>query len=618
METFVVKALKLFRGDARRVMKQNLNGYNIYHEGFLNVNDWENHIEGSVSAAIYLLNEKANCCTVCFDVDIPKLNIPDNYLERELVKKQELLPLVRKIVDYLKNIYAVTDKNIVVEDTGGRGYHLWLFFEHEQNGLDVVNFLNEVKVGCELPALEIFPPSSSFGKSGYSKSLMRLPFGLHKKYNNARSALLKVENFEIIRSDQYAIFLDEVEFLSPDVLSVAKQRYEVLLSSKLVSYKSDQTSFKLPNVISDGNNASYIGSVGEMSHLCPAINSLISKAEREKNLTHNERFALAAIFKNYRDGEETLHRILSNCNNYDPEKSAYQLKTIQGVALSCKTLQSLKFGICPGWCNVQFSIDNANGKIPSPIWLSQLDINKENVEIDNAPSQLEQIASIQNLHHAYKQAVQQSKERDIFEDRLAFELFENDLWNNLEMLHLQLMSNSWKHNNFLLVETPKNIEENTFRPFCSISPREAIVELAILNIIGPPIDSMFNRNSLGNRLALSPKVDNQIFQDWRKQNRFREFKKKSFSNLNDSFHYVITDLKKFYEFIRHDKLISILKSHIDSQYILDLVQQYIEAPWERSKHEYGGIKRTIGIPQGPAISAFLANLYLITIDEWLD
>jgi len=197
--------------------------------------------------------------------------------------------------------------------------------------------------------------------------------------------------------------------------------------------------------------------------------------------------------------------------------------------ISCQTLQGPKYKICQGWCNTQFAKDAEHGKRPNPGWFSQLDIKNEGIATDVIVVSLkEQIASINNLHHAWKQAVQQSKDREIFEDKLAFELFEKDLWNNLEMLRVQLINNEWKHNNFMLLQIPKNKDENTFRPFVSVSPREAIVELAILNVIGLPIDSMFNKSSLGNRLAISPKMDDQIFQDWKKQNRLREFKKIKF------------------------------------------------------------------------------------------
>ena len=69
------------------------------------------------------------------------------------------------------------------------------------------------------------------------------------------------------------------------------------------------------------------------------------------------------------------------------------------------------------------------------------------------------------------------------------------------MPHFQLINSQLKTQQILLIETPKNKEENTYRRFCTMSPRDAIIELAILNF-APPIDSMFNKNSLGNRLYL--------------------------------------------------------------------------------------------------------------------
>lgn len=619
MDVLLPLVNRLFKGDNRRVMRQYARNYGILHDGPINDNDWKGHLSGEISAAIYLLNENAQCATVCFDVDIPKLEIPDSQSEREKLKRDQLLPLVRKISDYLLSVYKLSPENLLVEDTGGRGYHLWLFFEFPQDGLKVVNFLNEVKHGCDMRDLEIFPPGSSFGDTGYSKSLVRLPLGTHRKYNNARSVILKLEDFSLIKQSALETTIGAVRFADPGILVAAEERYQKILTSKNLSYVANSKTPVINENYRQGTEGAFIGTVGEMTHLCPALNSLSIKAQREHDLSHNERFALAAILKNYRDGEDELHKILSNCHNYDKEKSEYQIKGIQPCMISCQTLQGPKYKICEGWCNMQFANDAAQGKHPNPGWLSQLDIQKEGVTADTiAVSLKEQIANISNLHHAWKQAVLQSKDREVFEDKLAFELFEKDLWNNLEMLKLQLLNNDWKHNNFLLLEIPKNKDDNTFRPFVSVSPREAIVELAILNVIGPPIDSMFNKSSLGNRLAISPKMDEQIFQDWRKQNRLREFKKKIFTTFEETNHYVITDLKKFYEFIRHDKLLAILKRYIDDQYVLSLIQDYIEASWEGTQTEYGGAKKDIGIPQGPALSAFLANLYLTDVDNWLE
>src|SRR5690606_32803417 len=138
---------------------------------------------------------------------------------------------------------------------------------------------------------------------------------------------------------------------------------------------------------------------------------------------------------------------------------------------------------------------------------------------------INKLASLDNLLHAWKQAKQQVKDREVFDDVLGFELFEKDIYSNLQVLSLQLIQGIWKHNNFLIIKIPKEKGTDNFRPYSSVSPREAVVQLAILNVIGPKIDSRMHNHSLGNRLAVFPRSDSQIFQDWRKQNVIREFKK---------------------------------------------------------------------------------------------
>ncbi|MEJ2901515.1 reverse transcriptase domain-containing protein [Pedobacter panaciterrae] len=594
-------------------MRQTQNAYVDSHSGPLNLNDLANHLSGSVSNAIYLLDQNSYCSTFCLDIDIPKMDIPDSANLREEVKRDKFLPVVRSLMDYITTSYNLSENCLLIEDTGGRGYHIWMFLEQPMPGLKVVGFLNEIRQGAGYPDLEIFPPKGSHGRKGFSKSLVRLPLGVHRKYNNSRSVFLHPGSLERITLSQVLDHLDLVEFVPESAIEEANARLGAIIGEKEIQAIKRGQKLKHEGVIPQN-----LGEVGELISRCPAINSLAVKAKNERNLKHHERFALAALLKNFQDGEPVLHGILSSCENYDLEKSSMQLATIDPCSISCKKLQSTEYGICKGWCNSTLEEAALSGKYPSPVWFSDLNTASIDLKTDQVTQgTIQEVASLRNLSLAWKKAKQQVVERDVFQDKMNFDLFESDLWNNLVMLRRQLLEGKWRHNNFLLVEIPKDKLNTSLRPFCSVSPREAVVEMAILNVVGPKIDSRFHKRSLGNRLAISPKSDNQIFQDWKIQNGIREFKKSSFSLFEPHNHYLLLDITKFYEFIRHDKLMNLLRQFVEDQVILDLIQQYIEAPFDRVEHEYEGHRRTVGIPQGPALSALLANLYLNELDYWL-
>lgn len=622
-ELLILEMLRLFRGDNRRVMQQkNKVGYGVLHSGKLTANDLSRHIDGDVSASIYLLDENRQCSTLCFDIDIPKIDIPKNAPDIIKKKKSDLLPLIQRLIDHMKNNYNLRNNNLILEDTGGRGYHLWLFFDVPQPGDVVVNFANEVRRNISTENIEIFPSSSNHGPSGFSKSNLRLPQGIHRNYNGARSVFLDIVTFENIPISKSAEHLKKITFSNPDILKIAHQNVENKIKQVIMPKDKQNRPKAEKNLHPDR----YFASIGEMLDLCPALSNLVSKAHRTGHLLHNERVALGIILMHCEDGEKKLHEIFKYCTDYNfdiTKKSLNSLKVYRPI--SCRTLQGPNYNICKDWCSDQFKKAASEKKNPTPLWTAKLNKPKEEINTD-IPDDffIEKVASIENLHLSFKQAKILAKERDIFEDILAYNAFEEYLDANLHILRYEILCGRWKHQPFRVVNVPKSKENvDNIRPMCWATPWDSIVSLAVLNVIGPIIDSTFNDKSYGNRLSHGPKADGQIFKDWRKQNRIREIRREGFSEYGEEYYYIITDIKRFYEFVRHDRLMLLLRKHFNDQKVLELVQQFLEAEW---LHNGGKISRSksnevnclLGLPQGPVFSSFLANLYLNDIDYWLE
>ena len=99
-KAIVASILRLFRGDKRRVMQQLSTGrYGVLHRGPLNEQDIKNHIRKDISASIYLLDENAHCSVLCFDIDIPKVEIPSSSEEIQLKKANDFLPIVENLIN---------------------------------------------------------------------------------------------------------------------------------------------------------------------------------------------------------------------------------------------------------------------------------------------------------------------------------------------------------------------------------------------------------------------------------------------------------------------------------------------------------------------------------------
>ncbi len=610
--------LRLFRGDNRRVMQQFPGRYGVLHKGPLCAQDLRLHLEGRISVACYLLDQDTRCAAVCLDVDIPKVDIPEAASARKELKRSKFLPVVRRIVQYLEEGYSVSSEAILLEDTGGRGYHVWLFFEQAQPAEAVVALVQDVKSHADADSVEVFPPSAKHGKTGYSKSLVRLPLGIHRGYSGARSTFLSSQTFDSVPAQDTASHLRQLRYTSPDVLTVAEQRRTAQMAGRDASRAGRFEKAK------DQTESAPLPMVRSRMVTCSAISALITKAKQHGHLADHERVALALTLRHIEGGMNALQDVLRCCSDFSAEETQRQIDSLAGYRpVSCARLQGPEYHVCAGWCSDLLRTAAAPGCSPTPLWLltGQWPQATKEAGVPDVDPVLERVASVENLHLAWKQARLQAAERDMFEDVQAYEAFEDYLWANLRILRADLLSGTWRHQPFRALGVPKSSDDPTdTRPMCWATPWDSIVDLAVLNVVGPAIDSTFHANSLGNRLARGPRAEGQVFEDWRKQNRFRELRREGFSRYSEGHYYILADISRFYEYVRHDRLMVLLGDRVPDQRVLGLLQQFLEAEWQSdgSSEQPTRPAKEIGIPQGPALSALLANLYLDDLDNWME
>jgi hypothetical protein len=118
------------------------------------------HLRGEVTVGVYQIEpEKSTVKWLCFDVD-----------------SKEMAEVGRLRDSIVKSDFCAKD-NILVEDTGGRGYHLWIFFEPPIPALVAYyvgrKFEQQSKVKCE-----VFPKQRAVEAFG---NLVKLPLGVHRK-----------------------------------------------------------------------------------------------------------------------------------------------------------------------------------------------------------------------------------------------------------------------------------------------------------------------------------------------------------------------------------------------------------------------------------------------------
>jgi len=132
------------------------------------------HLKGDVTVGIYQIEPEKNTVKwLCFDVD-----------SKEWVEVEKLRDSI------IKSNFCAKD-NILVEDTGGRGYHLWIFFEPPIPALVAYyvgrKFEQQSKVKCE-----VFPKQKVVEAFG---NLVKLPLGIHRK-TEQRSTFISVSSLD--------------------------------------------------------------------------------------------------------------------------------------------------------------------------------------------------------------------------------------------------------------------------------------------------------------------------------------------------------------------------------------------------------------------------------------
>ena len=86
--------------------------------------------------------------------------------------------------------------------------------------------------------------------------------------------------------------------------------------------------------------------------------------------------------------------------------------------------------------------------------------------------------------------------------------------------------------------------------------------------------------------------------------------------LNEGYEWVIDmDIEKYFDTVHHDKLISILREHVNEREILHLIRTFLKA----GVMEDGLVSpNEAGVPQGGPLSPVLSNIYLDKLDKELE
>jgi len=353
------------------------------------------HIEGIQTLGVYVLTKASQCNFICIDIDIPKNKLHEFDFKNPEIKFQTLKEQLFKIIDDLTTGLLFSNNNLLIEDTGGRGYHLWIFFENPVDGALAIQLNKILKAKYQFES-EFFPKQPFLTEKRRYGNLIKLPLGLHKKYNK-RSKFLAIK-------DGQAVTFDTVEanllHLS-EIKKVGTSTFEKILGANC-ELSLNLSRFHKENFEPKPRRI-YKSDLTRLFVNCTAVNQLVEKAKKGIKLSHLEAFHLSNILLSVNDSRIDLEHLLklSYAEDFNEEIANREINTIkQFQPTTCKTLVECK--ICFNYCRPELKIRNEDvlqrNTNPLSVWLEPIHVNKTFEKPENI---LSKIYEIDNIKIAY-------------------------------------------------------------------------------------------------------------------------------------------------------------------------------------------------------------------------
>ena len=601
----ITRYLQLFKGREDYIAQQ---GTSSYHpiKAELNPLILTRHFDGDLTFGLYVLNSKSQCHLICIDIDIPKGQLAEiDFSDRE-TKYAELFPLLEKLIKLLIDHFSIPRSSILLEETGGRGYHLWVFLAAPVTGDVAVAFGKTLKNKLDFE-IEFFPKQGSLGPKRKLGNLIKLPLGLHQKYGK-RSVFFDLADGSPTfceKLDDSIKMLDKVQPVDPDVLAVATNDYQAEFQ---IHDESVDELWREEDV-----RPIFTGTTTELLAGCKAMSAIQGKAEAGKQLSHSEAFHYANTLLSVPGGETYIRKTMAYSfgNNYSEKNTQAEIEQIQPLhPTSCRTL--VERGICPAYCKETVEKRNQDPLIrnttPCSVWLryKKRKIPQTEIKLSEAAS------DPRRVEKAFFRLKQYHEHEDsLFYDPFDFESFGEGLENFSSVIaHSFAQDIQMPFSGYLPVAIPKKLDLETkmvFRTMVYSSVYDQVPIQTAIDVIAPNLESRMHKNSYGYRWNLDPTIPMKIFEDWREAYpRFRQDIMSALQLAPDGYH-ICCDIKGYYDHIDQDILLEQLRNLFTDPVVRDMLTTLLS-----NYSSEVGLKK--GLPQGPAYARLLANFYLNEFD----
>lgn len=309
-----------------------------------------NHILGNYTLGIYQLDTRSFVGWIVFDLDLNKdqhndLNNPEFMSWANAI----LLEKVQEMVQLLAFYHVPCS----VEDSGFKGYHVWVFLEERISASLAKAFAERIAAQVSLDELpmhwELFPKQSRV-KQGYG-NLVKLPYGIHR------------------RSGKFCTMLDAeyrplplADFMA-SVKRVDSLTFVAALSS--LGYIHSEIAIGAENHSTDDSPPIAVQADPEddlewlcLKQNCCVLNQIDSLIKTRKAISGLQKNALRYTVGYLKNGPAIVNKLLSMCQNVCVDD--YMKSGFKGNASGCAKLRAtLSSELDLSQCNCAFECTSA-------------------------------------------------------------------------------------------------------------------------------------------------------------------------------------------------------------------------------------------------------------------
>ncbi|WP_162179674.1 TOTE conflict system archaeo-eukaryotic primase domain-containing protein [Solidesulfovibrio alcoholivorans] len=592
---------------------QDANG--LYHTRYLRISKYtiRHMILNGLSFLTYQMldSKKIKWCCLDFDISSNFIAAPDFLILKEDYYDR-LIKIVAETYEFLNS------KNIdsLVEFSGNRGFHLWIVFSEpilKDLGHRILKTICENIIVPREFAIDFFPATPQFLKKGIGQGV-KIPISVHRK------------------SNKYCYFIDELSGISIKDLSVAeigpefiKNQIRILENYKLqkpkdvvkalgISLSADEsTNFnryvKTRSIGIDKENSKNLDDVLQELSNCSILNTIISTAY--SSFPEKSRTIIVGLLNKVTTdtdsafGKKLLLDFFSRMPNFKEELTIKKLKNLNLQPITCRYLKAL-------FPDVECTCIYKN--IQSPVEI----ISGVTIKAYNPfESTKEDIRRVTNSTLKY---TRQNDEVPLF-------IIESKL-KNINIDQLVVLCDSALKGMYCFkghYEFFRN-EENSVRTLISLSPEDKVVTKFLIKCLHSFFYIGFSENSYGYKFNENYSNEN-IFYPWLQQ--WRIFKKGISSVVEDEVmaecFLIKLDIRSFYSSIDRQLLrvkivdgptaaIRKIFSNLNpiSKATIENIGKLLVSVCDETVEDISGV------PQGPAFARYLAEVYLMDFDKYVE